>query len=220
MKRDIDLAEISDGKFYTLNDMVKADCQDCTGCSDCCRGMGESIVLDPMDIYRLCQGTGLSVAELLQDRLELHVVDGIVLPNLKMQGEEEVCSFLNKEGRCSIHPYRPGICRLFPLGRIYEEGGVKYFLQVRECSRRERTKIKVKKWIDVPESRKYEQFIVDWHYFLLAVQERIQQMQEEEFEKKANMQILTAFYLTPYNLTEDFYSQFYGRLQETENHLL
>ena len=220
MKRDIDLAEISDGKFYTLNDMVKADCQDCTGCSDCCRGMGESIVLDPMDIYRLCQGTGLSVAELLQDRLELHVVDGIVLPNLKMQGAEEVCSFLNKEGRCSIHPYRPGICRLFPLGRIYEEGGVKYFLQVRECSRRERTKIKVKKWIDVPESRKYEQFIVDWHYFLLAVQEQIQQMQEEEFEKKANMQILTAFYLTPYNLTEDFYSQFYGRLQETENHLL
>ena len=220
MKRDIDLAEISDGKFYTLNDMVKADCQDCTGCSDCCRGMGESIVLDPMDIYRLCQGTGLSVAELLQDRLELHVVDGIVLPNLKMQGAEEVCSFLNKEGRCSIHPYRPGICRLFPLGRIYGEGGVKYFLQVRECSRRERTKIKVKKWIDVPESRKYEQFIVDWHYFLLAVQERIQQMQEEEFEKKANMQILTAFYLTPYNLTEDFYSQFYGRLQETENHLL
>ena len=55
---------------------------------------------------------------------------------------------------------------------------------------------------------------------MLAVQERIQQMQEEEFEKKANMQILTAFYLTPYNLTEDFYSQFYGRLQETENHLL
>ncbi len=220
MKRDIDLAEISDGKLYTLNDMVKADCQDCAGCSDCCHGMGASIVLDPMDVYRLCLGTGLPVAELLQSRLELNVVDGIVLPNLKLNGKEEACPFLNEKGRCSIHPYRPGICRLFPLGRIYEDGGVKYFLQVHECSRKERAKVKVKKWIDVAESRKYEQFIVDWHYFLLAVQERIQQRQQEEYEKKANMQILTAFYLTPYNLAEDFYSQFYGRLQETENHLL
>lgn len=220
MKRDIDLAEISDGKLYTLNDMVKADCQDCAGCSDCCHGMGASIVLDPMDVYRLCLGTGLPVAELLQSRLELNVVDGIILPNLKLNGKEEACPFLNEKGRCSIHPYRPGICRLFPLGRIYEDGSVKYFLQVHECSRKERTKVKVKKWIDVAESRKYEQFIVDWHYFLLAVQEQIRQRQEEEFEKKANMQILTAFYLTPYNLAEDFYSQFYGRLQETENHLL
>lgn len=56
---------------------------------------------------------------LLANYLELNVVDGMVLPNLKMAGEEEACLFL-KDGRCSIHGYRPGICRLFPLGRIYE----------------------------------------------------------------------------------------------------
>ena len=63
---------------------------------------------------------------LLANYLELNVVDGMVLPNLKMAGEEEACPFL-KDGRCSIHGYRPGICRLFPLGRIYEENGFKYF---------------------------------------------------------------------------------------------
>ena len=35
MERRIDLAEISDGKLYGAEDMVKADCGDCEGCSAC-----------------------------------------------------------------------------------------------------------------------------------------------------------------------------------------
>ena len=42
MLRDIDLAEVSDGKLYTNNDMAKTDCGGCTGCSDCCRGMDDT----------------------------------------------------------------------------------------------------------------------------------------------------------------------------------
>lgn len=220
MIRDIDLKEISDGRIYTLNDMVKADCQDCTGCWDCCQGMGESITVDPMDAYRLCLGTGQPMTELLKDKLELHVVDGMVLPNLKLAGEKESCAFLNGQGRCSIHSYRPGICRLFPLGRIYEDGTVRYFLQVHECRKKDRTKVKVKKWIDVPESRKYEQFVVDWHYFLLDLQEKMAGRQEEAFQREVNMLVLNRFYLTPYDLGRDFYEQFYGRLKEAGRELL
>lgn len=220
MIRDIDLKEISDGRIYTLNDMVKADCQDCTGCWDCCQGMGESITVDPMDAYRLCLGTGQPMTELLKDKLELHVVDGMVLPNLKLAGEKESCAFLNGQGRCSIHSYRPGICRLFPLGRIYEDGTVRYFLQVHECRKKDRTKVKVKKWIDVPESRKYEQFVVDWHYFLLDLQEKMARRQEEAFQREVNMLVLNRFYLTPYDLSRDFYEQFYGRLKEAGREVL
>ena len=39
MLREIDFAKVSDGKFYQLGDMVKADCQGCAGCSECCRGL-------------------------------------------------------------------------------------------------------------------------------------------------------------------------------------
>ncbi len=35
MRRNIRLEEISDGRLYTANDMVKADCRDCEGCSAC-----------------------------------------------------------------------------------------------------------------------------------------------------------------------------------------
>ena len=144
MKRNVDINEISDGKLYGANDLVKADCGDCKGCSDCCHGMGESIVLDPYDVYRLTKGLNLSFEMLLTDKLELNMYDGMILPNLKMAGEKEACSFLTTEGRCSIHTIRPGICRLFPLGRIYDEAGFKYFLQIHECSNQNRTKVKVK----------------------------------------------------------------------------
>ena len=55
MRREVSLADISDGKLYDLNDMVRADAQGCSGCSACCRGMGSSVVLDPLDLYRLAR---------------------------------------------------------------------------------------------------------------------------------------------------------------------
>ena len=99
MKRNVDMREISDGKLYGLNDMVKADCGDCKGCSACCRGMGSSIVLDPLDLYRLETGLHTDFQRLMNGYIELNVVDGIILPNLKMGGSDESCAFLSKEGR-------------------------------------------------------------------------------------------------------------------------
>ena len=96
MKREISLEEISDGKLYGSGDMVKVGCDDCRGCSACCRGMGSSIVLDPHDIFCLETGLGLSFEELLAEAVELNLVDGMILPNLKMSGEGEVCTFLNE----------------------------------------------------------------------------------------------------------------------------
>ena len=58
MNREMDMAEVSDGKLYGLDDMVKADCAGCEGCHACCTGMGTSVVLDPFDAYRMTAGTG------------------------------------------------------------------------------------------------------------------------------------------------------------------
>lgn len=216
MKREIDINEISDGRRYGLNDMVKADCADCQGCWDCCQGMGSSIVLDPLDVHRLAVGTGYSVEQLLEKHLELNVVDGLILPNLRLEGASERCGFLTSEGRCSIHSFRPGICRLFPLGRLYEEGKVFYFLQVQECSLKNRGKIKVKKWLEESNALRYEAFIRDWHYFLLSVEAEVEKRQEEVFHRQITAYLLRLFYLTPYR-REDFYGQLYQRLREARD---
>jgi hypothetical protein len=216
MLRDIDMKEISDGKLYTSNDMVKADCQDCTGCSDCCEGMGNSIVLDPYDLHRLCTGLQKTPEELLQREIALDIFDGNILPHLSMTGARESCLFLNQEGRCSIHAIRPGICRLFPLGRYYENGSYQYFLQVNECKKTNRSKIKVKKWIDTPDLKHYEAFVRDWHYFLKDVQEILYTSEDTELIRNLNMYVVRRFYLTSYEKDRDFYEQFYVRLEEAK----
>lgn len=212
MKREIDMNEVSDGKLYSSNDLVKADCGDCKGCFFCCQGMGQSIILDPLDIYRLTTNLRVTFEQLLEDKIELNVVDGIILPNLKMGGAREACAFLNEEGRCSIHDFRPGICRLFPLGRFYENHGFKYFLQVHECPKENKTKVKVRKWLDTPNLKKNEQYIIDWHYFLDDVQGKFKTLADDGLMKKIDMFILQQFFIEKYNETEDFYEQFDRRL--------
>lgn len=215
MQRNVSLDEISDGRLYGAGDMVKLGCDDCKGCSACCHGVGSTIVLDPYDVYRMTAGLNKTLEELISaSQIELNVVDGIILPNLKLSGPEEACAFLNQEGRCSIHPYRPGICRLFPLGRIYEDHGFRYFNQVHECKKEARTKVKIRKWIDTPDISRYEKYIAGYHFFLKELEARItaairiNSSEGEETAKNISMYVLKNFYLTPYDVERDFYEQF------------
>lgn len=215
MKRNVSLSEISDGRLYGSRDMVKADCHGCGDCSDCCRGMGSSIILDPYDGYRIEAGLGKGMISLLEEGMaELNVADGCILPNLKMTKQEESCPFLNRQGRCSIHEFRPGVCRLFPLGRYYENGDFKYILQIHECSAPNRSKVKVSKWIDTPQQEKNHNFICRWHYLLKDVEIIVGNCEEEALAKQVNMALLQTFYLTGYESDVDFYEQFEARYRQ------
>ena len=213
MKRQMDMAAISDGKLYNTNDMVKAGCN---GCGGCCKGMGQSIILDPLDMFRMTANLNVTFEMLLQDKIELGVVDGLILPNLKMSGEDERCGFLDSENRCQIHGFRPGICRLFPLGRFYENGGFQYFLQIHECKKNPQVKVKIKKWIEEENLAKQEAFINRWHYFLLDVQKMLDERGSDELRKKVSMYILQSFYLEPFPKNMDFFDTFEGRLASAE----
>lgn len=212
MRRNVSLEEISDGRLYDTNDLVKADCQGCKGCARCCQGMGTSVVLDPYDIYRLQSGRQMGFAWLLQEgKLELNVVDGCILPNLRMEGEKEQCTFLDQSGRCSIHDSRPGICRLFPLGRYYENGDFRYILQTGQCTGRNPVKVKVGKWIDTPNQRQNHDFICAWHRLLKDVEKEAAGSGDGSRAKDLNMGLLHIFYLKEYNMEHDFYVQYNER---------
>lgn len=216
MERNWNMDEVSDGKRYCSNDMVKLGCQECAGCSSCCRDMGSSIVLDPYDIYRMSSELGWSFEEMMAKCLEFNMVDGLILPNLRMVEGKNQCTFLSDEGRCRIHTARPGICRLFPLGRIYENGSFQYFLQVHECKKTSRTKMKISKWLETPRLKQYEQFISQWHYYLKTLQQQIMECQDETYIRQTNMQVLNQFFVQPYDTGEDFYTQFAHRMKEIE----
>lgn len=217
MERYVDLNEITDGRQYSSNDMVKAECGDCHGCSACCRGMGNSILLDPLDIHRLTSNLSVTLEQLLQEgKVELNVSDGIILPNLKMAGGEEVCSFLNEDGRCQIHSFRPGFCRLFPLGRHYEDRTFHYILMIHECQKENRTKVKIHKWIGVEDIDAYEKFVNTWHYMLKDLQEKMTASADQTLAKQISMYVLQKFYLEPYADTESFYDEFEKRYMDAK----
>ena len=161
------LEEISDGKRYGLNDMVRAACNDCAGCSSCCEDMGESIILDPLDIYELTKNLNTTFENLLKEQIELHVADGMILPNLKMT-DKDVCPFL-QEKRCSIHSFRPGL-------------------------------------------KKNQQYLIDWHAFRKKIECILGEMSDENQKKTITMFLLNTFYINPYDTEQDFYPQFYARL--------
>lgn len=216
MKRNVDINEISDGRLYSSGDMVKADCHDCEGCSECCRGMGSSIILDPMDIWRIQKGIGKGFQALLEKgKIELNMADGMILPDLKMDTEREACPFLDSRGRCFIHACRPGLCRLFPLGRYYEENGFKYFIQIHECRKQDRGKIKIKKWLGIPNLKAYENYIMEWHAFLNQCENALETLSEENV-RILEMYVLRRFYETAYMAADEngFYEEFSSRLGE------
>ena len=166
------------------------------------------------EINRLKAKYGKTMEEiLLAGNVALRVVDGVILPHLKMTEQSDRCSFLNEEGRCSIHDARPGFCRMFPLGRLYEDGTFSYFLQVNECPKENKTKVKVRRWLDTPELGKYEAFTTKWHYYLKEKQNAARESEDDAFRQQISMNILKLFYLLPYDGNTDFYTQFADRME-------
>lgn len=229
MLREVTMEDISDGRTYELNDMVKCDTGDCKDCHKCCMGMGTSIILDPIDIVRLKYTLGFSFEELLKmNYIELNMVDGLILPNIKMN-ESDMCSFLNESGRCSIHKDRPGICRIFPLGRVYDDKAFKYFVQKGECIKEANLiKIKVKKWIDTEQASQNQKYIMKWHSFIRNIGDKMLKLRNSgrgEILNDIAMYVLNEFYVKDFTLTDrvgeekenyidDFYNLIFHRIDE------
>lgn len=212
MKRYVSLNDISDGKLYDIDDVFTVGCNNCSGCGECCHGKGDTIVLNPYDMYRMKKGLMTDFSGLLDTHIELGVCDGIILPHMKLAGDDEHCTFLDENGRCSIHEYRPDICRLFPLGRIYENGGHKYFIQTHECSRVSGSeKFTVRQWSAEPDYDRYERFVDDWHYFVNSLLEMVMKNGNDDDVRNLSMIIIKKFYIAGYD-DGDFYDLFYERL--------
>ncbi len=217
MLRDIDLSEISDGKLYGPEDMVKVGSHDCQGCSSCCHDI-EGLFLDPLDVDTLTKHLGCSFDSFLDQELQLDFHDGLLLPKMRMREKDNACHFLDEDGRCSIHGARPGICRLFPLGRNYEDGDYKYFLQIHECAIQDRYKMRVRKWVGVENYKQYHRFVLSWHDFTKEVSELLPDLTQDSVGQVIRY-ILHLFYQQPYP-EGVFYEAFQERLSKAQSVIL
>ena len=206
-------------KLMTSRDLARISCKECNGCGECCHGMDDTIHLDPYDIFMLTGNLKKTFEELINVRIGLHVDNGLVLPHLLMRGENICCSFLGEDGRCQIHDFRPGFCRLFPLGREYDGKTFRYFITDGGCNIAGKTKVRIDRWLEIPNLKKYEAFVTKWHYFIKSLQELLYDRKNAELNQRISMFVLEAFFERPYDTDGDFYEQFGNRMELADSAL-
>lgn len=81
-----------------------------------------------------------------------------------------------------------------------------------ECPYPGKTKVKIKKWLGLPELPKYENYVRQWHYFLKDMQKNVKETQSDAVIKNINMHLLQQFYIKPYG--DDFFLEFEQRMKE------
>lgn len=90
----------------------------CRRCLNCCHD--KHIQLNPYEVARLARNRGVSTTSVRRDFTQDGA--GVVLA----QKSDGACVFLGPEG-CTVHPDRPLVCRLYPLGRHVAWDGAERF---------------------------------------------------------------------------------------------
>ena len=92
----------------------------CNRCQSCCRH--KKIQVNPYEIARLARNLGLSTTEFTAR----YTHDSGTLLRWNADG---TCVFLG-DGGCGVHPDRPLVCRLYPLGRHLRTLGEESFSEI------------------------------------------------------------------------------------------
>lgn len=213
------LDQISDGKLYGVYDWVAADTSGCNGCSACCHGVGELVILNPHDFYAIKKHLGLTNDTHLSDFATFKTNDRITLPHLKTIGENERCVFLNDQDRCRIHPSRPNICRLFPLGRVYDTDTFHYFLQTEACIKPKLENVRIFDWIAISDYDAHRAFVLSWYHVTKALKFRLKFERDEAQLKALQEMVLSLFYSIEPLKEETFFEAFAKKLPSAKKAL-
>jgi Fe-S-cluster containining protein len=89
----------------------------CQVCSACC--YNKTILVSPYEALRLAGNLGLTTTEFYEKYTE----EGSAVLRIKADAG---CIFLTARG-CGVHPDRPLVCRLYPLGQIMDVEGKEKF---------------------------------------------------------------------------------------------
>lgn len=109
------------GETYDIEEKLCFRCDKGVPCfNTCCQDV--TIVLGPYDILRLRQALKITTTELIQKYVTVLSADKLI-PMLVLtmnEDDEKRCNFVTPDG-CSVYPYRPWACRMFPID-VTEDG--------------------------------------------------------------------------------------------------
>ncbi len=92
----------------------------CTACGACCKNVRDSIMLEPLDAYRLIrhfreEKAPVSPEDILSEYADLKLLSrGYWVYVLKTINNSGICVFL-KDDKCGLYVNRPRTCRIYPF---------------------------------------------------------------------------------------------------------
>jgi Fe-S-cluster containining protein len=106
----------ADARVLSESDLLQLSCG-VNGCTSNCCTKSAPIVLNPYEIASICRESKMSYEDLL-DIVDTDRARGFPLVMLP---RDPACHFWTGKG-CRIYQARPLACRLYPLGRVYDQG--------------------------------------------------------------------------------------------------
>lgn len=192
----------------------------CQLCGACCREVENSIMLEPMDIYRLgrfLRERGEPI-EGLEDVLAEYahadfLMDCLPIFLLNTVGQDHACVFL-KDGRCDVYEARPRTCRLYPFSVAPGDCGKDFLYCL--CTERPHHftggRVSVKDWFYQNFSKDARQFVKADYDALPVLGKAVREMGEARFKRMLFQFLFYRYY--NYDLDQPFMPQFIRNTEE------
>lgn len=192
----------------------------CQLCGDCCRNVKDSVMLEPMDVYRLARhlrdrGEPVSGTEDVLARYAhaSWLTDRFPVFLLNTGEPLDSCVFLN-DGRCSVYEARPRVCRMYPFTAAPGERGrdFLYYLCLEKPHHFADGVVKPKDWLVENFAREARDALKADYYALPAISRNIRAMNAEEFQQLTFQFLYYRYY--NYELDAPFLPQFLANLEK------
>ena len=146
-----------------LHHQLKFKCKQCGYCCD-----HTIIQLYPFDIKNICDQLNLTTKQFHQQH-SLFKLDQDKIPRCILKNRPK-CPF--KEKGCSIYSSRPVRCRLYPLGRVFQDEII-YVLPEERClgfeSGRKQT---IAEWLVQQNVTEFDSLTKKWNDFLISLKDK------------------------------------------------
>ena len=204
-------------KAMALNEKVPFRCQ---LCGRCCHNVKDSVMLEPLDVFRLTrylreQGEPMIGTEdmLAQYAHASWLEDNFPIFLLNTVGTLDACVFL-KDGRCSVYEARPQVCRMYPFSAAPGSRGrdFRYFLCMEKPHHFADGLVTVKDWLAQNFSKEAKAALRADYDAIPIIGQNIRAMREEKFQSLLFRFLYYRYY--NYELDEPFLPQFRSNLEE------
>jgi len=137
----------------------------CKKCGFCCDNT--IIYLYPFDIFNLCRALDIKTFE-FNIKYSKFIIDKEGIPRCVLSNRPG-CPF-KKDNKCEFYDLRPLRCRLFPVGRFYQEDKVQFILPKQQCIGFDTgAKQTIEEYMKEQDAEKFDKISEQWNRFIIGL---------------------------------------------------